>query len=80
VPVTQDPPPVFSPLAPTGILAPHPIHRSHRHFLATVRHLLSLALGIAAARPRNREGVVRYEEKSLIEEHKAQAIYAALAV
>ena len=48
--------------------------RPHRYFLAEVRGKMSLAIVCAAARPRNRDGSIAYDQSSLIKRHGAGVV------
>jgi hypothetical protein len=52
--------------------------REASHFLQTVRACLSLAIGCAAARPRDRHGRIMENEPSLLEAHRKGPIYGQL--
>lgn len=54
--------------------------REHRHFLAEARGKMSLALVCAAARPRNRDGSIAYDQLSLIGRHGAGTVYQKLRI
>ena len=54
--------------------------REHQNALAIFEHTISMAILDAAARPRKRDRTIDYEANSLIEEHGAEAVYAAIRI
>jgi len=54
--------------------------REHREVLAFLRYHICLAIVCAACRPRDKDGKIRYDQPSLVDEHADQPVYKAIRI